>query len=295
MLCTDATEGGSVRSRTSQFEVAGLRCVLLGTGRFDMDASVLFGSAPSAELATARARFGAEKDPLVFQIHPLFVETPSHRVVVDPGTSGDGLSLADELFAVGVAPESIDTVVLTHGHSDHWNSSLVVEGDGGAAADWSVAADREVRPAFPNASYFLQHDEWDHWFGEPNPEPIHAAPFRNVLGRIRDRLELLKGSREVVPGVEVWPTPGHSPGHQVVIIGGAAVHVGDVLLHPICVEHPGWTARFDVRPAEVVESRLALLERACAEDLLVITHHFAWPGVGRVSAKGGRYIWKSGG
>lgn len=277
-------------ARVSSFDVAGLRCMLLGTGQFDVPGEVAF-AAPSpetAELAEARTHFACEHDPVTFKVHPLFVETESHRIVVDPGTTAGGSSLCDELSGLGIAPESIDTVILTHGHADHWSSSVLVDGD----APWDVEAEREVRPAFENARYVLQHDEWEHWFSEPNPEPVHAAPFRNILGPLRDHFELVRGHDEIVHGVEVWPATGHSPGHQVVSIAEAAVHVGDVLLHPICVEHPLWPASFDVWPQQVVETRVDLLDRIVRQDLLVLTHHFAWPGFGRVRSIDGRRRWE---
>jgi glyoxylase-like metal-dependent hydrolase (beta-lactamase superfamily II) len=264
------------------FEVAGMPCLLLGTGAFSVDAETVFATAPADELAVARARFDCAKNPLVFQVHPLFVETDSHRVVVDPGTTEDGSSLVDELSAAGIAPESIDTVVITHGHADHWSASVAAGADG---REHTVAV-------FPNARYVIQHDEWEHWHSDPNPEPHHAATFRQLLGPIRDRFDLVKGDCEVVPGLELWPTPGHSPAHQVVVIGGRAVHVGDVLIHPICVERPEWTAAFDVWPDGVVASREALLRRIVAEDLLVITHHFPWPGIGRVREVRGARRWE---
>ncbi len=285
------------------FEVAGMRCLLFGTGAFSVDGSTVFANASAGELAAARARFDCPEDPLVFQVHPLFIETESRRILVDPGTTADGVSLAEELSAAGIAPESIDTVVITHGHADHWSSSVVVAGDdatadaeaateaGATAAEAEAGAAPEVRPAFAHARYVIQHDEWDHWFSEPNPEPNHAETFRRLLGPIRDRFDLVKGEHEVAPGVELWPTPGHSPAHQVVVLGGRAVHVGDVLIHPICVERPEWTASFDVWPDGVVESRLALVDRAVAEDLLVITHHFPWPGIGRIRTFGGARRW----
>jgi glyoxylase-like metal-dependent hydrolase (beta-lactamase superfamily II) len=275
---------------SQSFEVAGMQCMLLGTGRFAVDGRVAF-AAPQPELADldeARGRFACPDDPLTFEVHPLFIETGSHRIVVDPGSAGGGGSLCDELWALGVAPESIDTVILTHGHADHWSSSVVVDGE----APWDVEADRDVRPAFPNARYVLQHAEWEHWFADPNPEPVHAAPFRNILGPIRERFDLVKGHDEIAHGIEIWPAFGHSPGHQVVMIGEAAMHIGDVLLHPICVEHPNWPASFDVRPDQVVATRLEVLSRIVDENLLVLTHHFAWPGFGRIRRVEGRRRWE---
>jgi glyoxylase-like metal-dependent hydrolase (beta-lactamase superfamily II) len=75
------------------------------------------------------------------------------------------------------------------------------------------------------------------------------------------------------------------------LIGGAAVHAGDTLLHPISVEHPDWVASFDVWPDEVVRARRRLLPKLADEHLLVVNNHFPAPGFGRVAAEGDGWRW----
>jgi glyoxylase-like metal-dependent hydrolase (beta-lactamase superfamily II) len=259
-----------------RFAVGDFDCMLFGAGQFDMAGRVVFASAPEDELAAARERFDCPTDPITFQVHPLYVDTGEHRVIVDPGTTEDSRWLTWELTRAGIEPTSIDTVIITHGHADHWSSSIV---DGA--------------PAFPNARYYIQRKDWEHWFTDPNPEPDHAETFQVLVGPIADRFTFLDGFGPIVPGLDGWPTPGHSPGHMVVMIGDAAVHVGDLLLHPICAEHPDWTAGFDVWPDEVVRSRRALVDHIVEEGLLVITHHFAWPGYGHIRCVDDELRWES--
>jgi glyoxylase-like metal-dependent hydrolase (beta-lactamase superfamily II) len=249
----------------------------LNVGSFEMDAGTLFAGAPADALAEALGRYGLAPGAIVFQVRALLVDTGSNRVVIDPaGTWEDPSRLGSVLEQEGIDPSSIDTVVVSHGHADHFWGGLDAQG----------------RPLFTNARYWMQQQEWRHWLSSDNPEPNHADTFRQALLPIEDRFTLVDGEREIVPGIRCRPTPGHSPGHMVVYIGEQVVYTGDVLLSPPNVEHPDWSASFDVWPEQVVATRRELLEELGRTGLLVLTCHFPGSGAGRIVSDGEGWRWQ---
>jgi len=248
------------------FGAGEVRCAMLNVGQFEMSAKVLFANAEKESLPVALDRHALPVEPIVFQMNPLFIDTGTHRVLVDPGGLGPSDSLPSSLREVGIGPETIDTIVVTHGHSDHF---------------WGCVGADGV-PAFRSARIAIQRREWEHWLADGNPEPHHAQTFREVLLPLRDRVDLLCGDTEIVPGVEAISTPGHSPGHMAVVVAGRAVQTGDAILNEIYVEHPDWCASFELWPDEVVATRRSLLQFIAERDLLMVQPHFPHPGLGRL-------------
>lgn len=130
------------------------------------------------------------------------------RFVSVPSRSTEEL-LADQ----GVRPEDIDTLILTHLHFDHYINARL----------------------FPNARIILNRREWIYVLLPENKRYAPRIGFpREVFGWLADeaweRLELVDGEVEVLPGIRVIWTGGHSPGHQIVTVEtaqGTAVIPGD--------------------------------------------------------------------
>lgn len=259
-----------------RFDVNGMACVVLNVGEFVMPPNVLFGHAPEEDVAAALARHGLDPEAIMFQMNPLVVDTGAHRVIIDPAGLDHSARLPVALEAAGIDPASIDTVVITHGHSDHFNGGVT---QGGAAA-------------FPNARYVIQRKEWEHWFADDNPEPHHVENFRKTLGPLADRFALLDGEGPIVPGIEARLAPGHSPGQMVVLVGGQMVVVADAFMSPVQVEYPDWVATFDVWPDLVAQTRRALLQRIADEQWAAFVFHLPVPGLGRVTKDGDRFKWE---
>lgn len=98
-------------------------------------------------------------------------------------------TLLDRLQKLGVRPEDIGTVLLSHFHFDH-------------AVNY---------PLFPNATFYLHEEEARH-VAENGAKDL-AVPAE-MFPALRDsgRLEILKGASGVVEGLEWLHTPGHTPG-----------------------------------------------------------------------------------
>jgi glyoxylase-like metal-dependent hydrolase (beta-lactamase superfamily II) len=261
------------------FAIGGFSCALFEVGRFSTNAGVLFPSAPPNELDRALARHGFAPEEIVFPIHSLLVDTGAHLALIDPGASEDPGRLLFELRRLGVERSRIDAVVITHGHSDHYRGGVTEDG----------------APVFPGAFYALQRVEWEYWTKGDDPDQGHVKAFRSLLPPVGDRFTLLDGKAEILPGIEAIPSSGHSPGHMAVSVAGRAVYTGDVLLSPISVEHPDWTAMFDRWPEQVVATRRRLLRNMAAEGALVIPSHFPPPAFGHIRAenRGWRWEWET--
>jgi len=188
--------------------------------------------------------------------------------------------LLDALKQAGVEPQAVERVITTHLHFDHigWNT---VERDG-------------VRTAlFSNARHVLQQKEWDALDKlsagapavRPAVEPILAAGL----------LDLVDGDVVLTPCISTLFTPGHTPGHQSVLIssgGEKAIVLGDVSHTPAQLRHPDWNPEADLEPTVSSRTRAALFDRIEREGLTVCAGPYTHPCIGTIVRVEGRRRWK---
>jgi glyoxylase-like metal-dependent hydrolase (beta-lactamase superfamily II) len=278
-----------------RFRLGDLALRVLDDGAFGIPFDWLAANARPLALADAATKGDLPTDVVPLQINTLLVETGGQLVLVDTGYGAvspnpDGGKLPAALKAEGIAPEEIDLVLLTHLHFDHVGGALDAAGT----------------PAFPNARYLVNRAEHDFWLTDPSlielPVPDDVKLFvaqvaKDAAVALRNRLELVAPGDEVAPGVTVVAAPGHTPGHVGVEVASGTerlLHVADAASVPVLhLEHPDWFPKVEFWPAQSVATRSQLLDRAVAENLLVQTYHFAFPGLGRVRADGDDWVWES--
>ena len=192
-------------------------------------------------------------------------------------------ALPEVLSAAGVAPEDVDTVVLSHLHFDHtgWNT---VDGDDGSPV-----------PLFPNARHVVQQAEWEYWTA--SEELRTAANYDATLAPIEAAglLDLVEGEQDVTSGVVAIPTPGHTPGHvsMVVASGGERAYlIADAAHHRVQVSEPTWSPDADVDAEQASRTRAELFERIEREGALLASGHFDFPGFGTVARVDGSLVFK---
>jgi glyoxylase-like metal-dependent hydrolase (beta-lactamase superfamily II) len=283
-------------SESFRFEVGTFQCILIKDGvyAYPQPAQMFFANAPKEFLEQVLREHSIDPqrwDACVCPYPSLLIVTGRHQVLVDTGagnlhpTTGN---LIPNLRLEGIAPEDIDTVILTHCHRDHIGGTT----------------DGEGKPAFPNARYVMWRDEWEFWTAaEPDWGPQQIAEdikrrwlafTRDKLPPIRDQLDLVDREGEIVPGISAVPAPGHTPGHMAVAVASGDAQllcISDAAIHPISVEHPDWHPVFDLAPDRAVASKRRLLQRAAADRALVHGAHFPFPGLGYVIQKGNAWQW----
>lgn len=167
--------------------------------------------------------------------------------------------LPAELAAAGIDPADVDTVVLTHLHSDH--------------IGWAVTG-TPGRPYFPNASYLVQRAELD------AAETISPGLPAGLVAPLRaaGELRVLDGETSLTPAVRLLPTPGHTPGHQSVLLTAADERMlltGDLLVHAVQLVDPNLAYAHEVDPELARASRLAALRTL--NPTLLATPHLGTP------------------
>ena len=231
------------------------------------------------------------KDRVQIPFNVLLVRSGADLVLIDSGCGPHLGASAGKMFAamsaIGVKPEHITGILLTHAHRDHFGGLI----------------DAEKRPAFPQAKLFVGKKEHEFWMASspdlsgmavpPEATKEFVTGAQTALGAYKDRVQLVSGGDRLLDNFELLDTPGHTPGHLAVIIGSgkdALLHIADVALHhAISFAHPGWRYAFDADPALAVETRRKLFDRAAAERLRLFGAHVPFPGLGRVKKVDGAY------
>jgi glyoxylase-like metal-dependent hydrolase (beta-lactamase superfamily II) len=250
-------------------------------------------NAKKEEVAAALEKAYMAPGMMTIYFAPLVLNIGGKVVVVDTGNGAlakannkgaNGL-FADNMVAAGFDPAKVDTVVISHFHTDHVNGLLTADG----------------APAFPNAEVLVPAVEWKFWMddGEMSRAPAGrmAGLFknnRNVFeAGLKKKVTPYEWGKEVVPGLLAVESVGHTPGHTSYVLssGSGKVFVqSDVTNNPNpFATNPGWHAFFDQDGDVAEKTRRRVYDMVVAEKLMVQGFHYPFPGLGHVEKDGSGY------
>ena len=277
-----------------RFRLGDFRAISITDGTLTVPAA-LFATNTSPEQLEQVLRDSFQSASLTAHCNILFVDTRRNKVLIDTGSgmlSGPTAGrLQANLRTLGIRPAEIDTIIITHAHSDHIGG----------------VADATGKLVFPNARYYVSQIEADFWtdpkvslpkvkLDEALKKQMIAAAQKH-LGIIKARMTRFAVNQEIIPGFYAIPAPGHTPGQVAIRIstGNAVlVHTADVVHNQaINLWQPKWQPAFDADPVQAVQTRQQILEMVASERRLVFAYHFPFPGLGYVRPRNGEgYTWE---
>ena len=285
---------------THYFRIGNIDCYAVSEGRFSYlppqfppPKTLLFKNASEEQLNKALRQHNIEPDNWLCwesDYTCLVIISEGEILLVDTGMNDPAAhcgKLVANLQTLSIQPDDIYKILITHAHPDHING--ITREDG--------------KLVFPNASYLMGKREYQFWMeGEAKSalEGHMGEVMRDFVDRnlepVRDRIEIIGEEEEIVPGVSILFSPGHTPGHLAVLVKSKSekfLYLVDSLLHPIHCEHPEWCAVVDFDMEMTIGSRRKLLAMAANEKMLTMSFHFDFPGLGYVKKNEEAWIWES--
>ena len=268
----------------------GTTVALLQAGTFRGDSGALLGPVPWVLWRHWAEDELDDQRRLVQALNCLLVETPAGRVLIETGIGErldgkmtavrgySGTPIVPKLRDAGFDPGSVDVVAMSHLHFDHAGGLLL--GDG--------------TKAFPRARIVAQRSEWEIALGDNSR--VLASYDQAELRLVADwgAEGWTEGDRELLPGVSVVRTGGHSAGHQAIVVRGTGpgartlAFFGDLAMRPWSA-NPRWVTSFDDFPLDSVAVKGELFRRAVEGDWIVALSHERRSPIGKLTRDRDRF------
>ncbi|MBY0358145.1 MAG: MBL fold metallo-hydrolase [Candidatus Obscuribacterales bacterium] len=244
---------------------------------FRLDGGAMFGVVPKS--LWDKVSPADERNRILLYCNLLLIETPAGRVLVETGMGprwsekeADRYELKslvnydNVLESVGLTNNDVDAVIISHLHFDH---------AGGA----TVLKDGKLVPTFPKAKYYAQKGELEFAFQANARARASYRPDDFLPLQEHGVLQLVDGDSEILPGVSVRLTGGHTSHHQVVTFeseGKKGVYFADIIPTKSHLTPP-WVMGYDHYPLASCDIKSEYLAKAARENWLVVFDHE--PGV----------------
>jgi glyoxylase-like metal-dependent hydrolase (beta-lactamase superfamily II) len=250
----------------------------------------MFGVVPKP--LWSRRTAADDRNRISMSLRPLLIRTGRENVLIDAGI-GDKMSdkeveiyaidrsqaLDASLAAAGVTPADIDVVIATHLHFDH-------------AGGFTDRLGEKLVPHFPRARYLIRRGEWDDAMHphERNRASYLAENFAPLAQA--GVVDYIEDDGQVLPGISVWRTGGHTRHHQAVRImsgGRTAMFVADLVPTAAHID-PAWIMGYDLYPMETLAAKKQLLAEALPGEYVIFFEHDPEIAAGIIRQDGRRFV-----
>lgn len=244
-----------------------------------MPHAILFPGIPADEIRKASppgAQGRLTENGMIVTTTQLFLLQADGRAVLIEAGSGNGkarpaepywdhqtLPYRETLASLGVQPEDVEFVFLSHLHQDHVGLA-------------TTRIDGRWEPTFPQATYVFHPSEWMYWSSLSSGDPKrHPCIDDSVLPLVEAGCVRFARAGDRIGPIRIHEAPGHTPGHLVFETEESGLwFLGDLLHHPAQVAHPEWpSADWDVDRAENIAQRKRIFQRAVDSNLRLLAAH----------------------
>jgi len=260
---TVGSSGADFSYKVGQFEV-----YLLVEAERDGNAGILIGA--NEEILSRYIPAAGFKHTA----NAYLIKAAGKNILIDTGT-GAGDIIIEKVKSLGVKPENVNAVIITHLHGDHFGS---LQRDGNAV--------------FPNATVYLSEKELQYFtVTNVNENAVNAlAPYKEKTVTFTPGELGSNALSEILPGITPIAAYGHTPGHTIFQIqnGNKKLLIISDLLHVALVQFPipEISATYDVDPAAAAKIRRQVLAYAAENKIPVAGMHIVNPGMGNVEVDG---------
>lgn len=171
--------------------------------------------------------------------------------------------LEESLKKLGLSTTDIDGVLMTHMHNDHASGLTSLQGD-------------RYHSTFPKAVIYINETEWDE-VRHPNIR-TRGTYLKENWEPIQDQVVLFKDFIEIVPGIEMHHTGGHTKGQSIIRLVQAdqvIIHLSDLLLTTASF-NPAWVSGYDDYPMDTIKAKQYWLKKAFDKRYKFIFYHDAY-------------------
>jgi glyoxylase-like metal-dependent hydrolase (beta-lactamase superfamily II) len=244
------------------------------TGNLKLDGGAMFGVVPKSIWNDV---YPADENNLCnWAMRCLLVVDGDRKILIDNGIgdkqdekflkhyhlNGDS-SLQKSLSALGLTPDDITDMVLTHLHFDHCGGSIKKIGEG------------QYEPAFKNAKYWISKAQWD-WAVNPNRREKASFLKENIIP-IQDsgKLNLVEKEGELFPGFRVRFFNGHTDGQMIPFVqfkDKTIVFMADLLPSAAHVPLP-YVMAYDTRPLVTLQEKEKFFNEAIEKEYILFFEH----------------------
>lgn len=225
------------------------------------------------------------EESLDLAMNMLLLKKDDKLILFDTGSGSSmgptGGWLNKNLGIIGVTPEQITDIVLTHAHLDHIGGLV----------------DSNGKIVYPNATLYITKIEYDFWMSE-NPDfsrskikdtamiAAMVKHIRNILTTLKPQIKLVADKDILLDCMQVEIAPGHTAGHIISTIYSGdekLVAMADIVhATSILFTNPRWGTSFDYDFELGIKTRVAVLKKLSKDNALIFGYHQPYPGIGHI-------------